>query len=200
MIEMQEVSASSCRERRKQPPSGDCFSGGDKRDRTADLLNAIQALSQLSYTPISVSECNISRSIMKSQHLFSNRKSPFPTACKATETGLFPRHMIQCQRPSFFALRMAAAVLTTHIATKARARALPTFFAASSFPSPKIRPVRPLISERKEAHNFPIDSMPDLLYSASSQLCQTFWTSSLSSNMSSIFCMFLTSSSFVSLI
>ena len=28
------------------------FGGGDKRDRTADLLNAIQALSQLSYTPI----------------------------------------------------------------------------------------------------------------------------------------------------
>ncbi len=28
------------------------FSGGDKRDRTADLLNAIQALSQLSYTPV----------------------------------------------------------------------------------------------------------------------------------------------------
>ncbi len=27
------------------------FLGGDKRDRTADLLNAIQALSQLSYTP-----------------------------------------------------------------------------------------------------------------------------------------------------
>ena len=29
-------------------------SGGDKRDRTADLLNAIQALSQLSYTPRSL--------------------------------------------------------------------------------------------------------------------------------------------------
>ena len=28
------------------------FPGGDKRDRTADLLNAIQALSQLSYTPV----------------------------------------------------------------------------------------------------------------------------------------------------
>ena len=28
------------------------FVGGDKRDRTADLLNAIQALSQLSYTPM----------------------------------------------------------------------------------------------------------------------------------------------------
>ena len=31
---------------------GVIFCGGDKRDRTADLLNAIQALSQLSYTPI----------------------------------------------------------------------------------------------------------------------------------------------------
>ena len=28
------------------------FVGGGKRDRTADLLNAIQALSQLSYTPM----------------------------------------------------------------------------------------------------------------------------------------------------
>ena len=28
------------------------FADGDKRDRTADLLNAIQALSQLSYTPM----------------------------------------------------------------------------------------------------------------------------------------------------
>ena len=33
--------------------------GGDKRDRTADLLNAIQALSQLSYTPILLSLCFI---------------------------------------------------------------------------------------------------------------------------------------------
>ena len=32
--------------------SDDCSFGGDKRDRTADLLNAIQALSQLSYTPM----------------------------------------------------------------------------------------------------------------------------------------------------
>ena len=28
-----------------------CLSGGGKRDRTADLLHAMQALSQLSYTP-----------------------------------------------------------------------------------------------------------------------------------------------------
>ena len=39
--------------------------GGDKRDRTADLLNAIQALSQLSYTPVwccSISFCIIAHS------------------------------------------------------------------------------------------------------------------------------------------
>ena len=37
----------------KAPKSEDLGAfGGDKRDRTADLLNAIQALSQLSYTPI----------------------------------------------------------------------------------------------------------------------------------------------------
>jgi hypothetical protein len=29
-------------------------SGGDKRDRTADLLHAMQALSQLSYTPLRI--------------------------------------------------------------------------------------------------------------------------------------------------
>ncbi|SIT37700.1 hypothetical protein BN2475_120167 [Paraburkholderia ribeironis] len=29
-----------------------CFVGGGKRDRTADLLHAMQALSQLSYTPV----------------------------------------------------------------------------------------------------------------------------------------------------
>ena len=29
-----------------------CSGGGGKRDRTADLLHAMQALSQLSYTPL----------------------------------------------------------------------------------------------------------------------------------------------------
>ena len=33
--------------------------GGDKRDRTADLLNAIQALSQLSYTPTSLIQLSV---------------------------------------------------------------------------------------------------------------------------------------------
>ena len=42
--------------------------GGDKRDRTADLLNAIQALSQLSYTP--VSKTNITRNAQKCQEIF----------------------------------------------------------------------------------------------------------------------------------
>ena len=52
--------------------------GGDKRDRTADLLNAIQALSQLSYTPkYSVLVQNVyyfSRNISICQQLFSENK------------------------------------------------------------------------------------------------------------------------------
>ena len=44
--------------RKYQVLSSACaIGGGDKRDRTADLLNAIQALSQLSYTPIFTSQC-----------------------------------------------------------------------------------------------------------------------------------------------
>ena len=38
----------------KNTEFGFALFGGDKRDRTADLLNAIQALSQLSYTPDTV--------------------------------------------------------------------------------------------------------------------------------------------------
>ena len=38
----------------KKRPCRSSFFGGGKRDRTADLLNAIQALSQLSYTPVNV--------------------------------------------------------------------------------------------------------------------------------------------------
>ena len=34
-----------------KPKAGDQVGGGGKRDRTADLLHAMQALSQLSYTP-----------------------------------------------------------------------------------------------------------------------------------------------------
>ena len=39
---------------KKKPESQDSGFGigGDKRDRTADLLHAMQALSQLSYTPV----------------------------------------------------------------------------------------------------------------------------------------------------
>ena len=37
------------------------FDGGDKRDRTADLLNAIQALSQLSYTPVQLLSRSLGR-------------------------------------------------------------------------------------------------------------------------------------------
>ena len=42
----------ACNKKAVGKTNGLVNSGGDKRDRTADLLNAIQALSQLSYTPI----------------------------------------------------------------------------------------------------------------------------------------------------
>ena len=42
----------ACNKKAVGQTNGLVNSGGDKRDRTADLLNAIQALSQLSYTPI----------------------------------------------------------------------------------------------------------------------------------------------------
>ena len=65
--------------------------GGDKRDRTADLLNAIQALSQLSYTPIF---CRFSRllvyyttSLSPCQLFFAAVRWNF-TFCKKTLTFL----------------------------------------------------------------------------------------------------------------
>ena len=45
----------ACNKKAVGQTNGLVNSGGDKRDRTADLLNAIQALSQLSYTPIKCS-------------------------------------------------------------------------------------------------------------------------------------------------
>ena len=55
--------------------------GGDKRDRTADLLNAIQALSQLSYTPKFICAnkqllyYNIHAEFVKGYFLFLNSES-----------------------------------------------------------------------------------------------------------------------------
>ena len=46
--------------------------GGDKRDRTADLLNAIQALSQLSYTPGFLAVLHTTLVIISASHLFVN--------------------------------------------------------------------------------------------------------------------------------
>ena len=48
---------------KKYPKSFDFryFSGGDGEDRTLDLLNAIQALSQLSYAP----DCDVYFSILR---------------------------------------------------------------------------------------------------------------------------------------
>ena len=53
-----------------------CCFGGDKRDRTADLLNAIQALSQLSYTPIFFSEA-VSRGQLLYYTMFCGFVNPF---------------------------------------------------------------------------------------------------------------------------
>ena len=47
-----EPPANPHKHKKKAPIFRWMLSGGDKRDRTADLLNAIQALSQLSYTPM----------------------------------------------------------------------------------------------------------------------------------------------------
>ena len=54
------------------------FFGGDKRDRTADLMTASHALSQLSYTPIAWCEGIISQPKLKCKHFFRNRKNIFP--------------------------------------------------------------------------------------------------------------------------
>ena len=49
------------------------ISGGDKRDRTADLLNAIQALSHLSYTPKYLFHC-ITKKYFFQAYVFSQQK------------------------------------------------------------------------------------------------------------------------------
>ena len=63
--------------------------GGDKRDRTADLLNAIQALSQLSYTPIfgslSDSFCIIAHLQKKSIPFFKKYRHLIP-GCRIVYT------------------------------------------------------------------------------------------------------------------
>ena len=75
------------------------FVGGDKRDRTADLLNAIQALSQLSYTPIFapailVHRCRLaqySTAALICQHFFSKFFGFFPdgeAAASPSDNGL----------------------------------------------------------------------------------------------------------------
>src|SRR5450432_1345691 len=59
-----------------------CFDGGGKRDRTADLLHAMQALSQLSYTPTKGAHYTGRISLCKEwERAFSaaKRKRPFVT-------------------------------------------------------------------------------------------------------------------------
>ena len=69
----------------------DCrvFCGGDKRDRTADLLNAIQTLSQLSYTPILMLTVPISR-VLSRVVIYLCCTLPYSSGAKA------PRHRRSC--------------------------------------------------------------------------------------------------------
>ena len=53
------------------------FSGGDKRDRTADLLNAIQALSQLSYTPMEAVFSGLAGGLSRVGLIIIARRVPF---------------------------------------------------------------------------------------------------------------------------
>ena len=69
--------------------------GGDKRDRTADLLNAIQALSQLSYTPMSKKYIN--RRPPKSQGLFFEIAGFFCQGRKALKTQVFQKGHVGSQ-------------------------------------------------------------------------------------------------------
>jgi hypothetical protein len=53
--------------RLRQPREYFDWVGGAERDRTVDLLNAIQALSQLSYSPTTDAEFQLSESVSWSQ-------------------------------------------------------------------------------------------------------------------------------------
>ena len=66
------------------------FDGGDKRDRTADLLNAIQALSQLSYTPECLDILSQNKWIVKDFFIF------FLTKCKRILNAREYRFFICC--------------------------------------------------------------------------------------------------------
>ena len=53
---------------------GVIFCDGDKRDRTADLLNAIQALSQVSYTPMAKEADSIAATLAAARIIIAKRR------------------------------------------------------------------------------------------------------------------------------
>ena len=72
--------------------------GGDKRDRTADLLNAIQALSQLSYNPMREEAFSEPRN--ESQPFFSwprQKQSPKPSLKGTPSSPPFLRNVFPSQ-------------------------------------------------------------------------------------------------------
>ncbi len=73
--------------------------GGDKRDRTADLLNAIQALSQLSYTPIFCCAVQTARGILANKALNVNTNFDiFLNLLRSGRTYAAPRFLLIFQQ------------------------------------------------------------------------------------------------------
>ena len=66
--------------------------GGARRDRTADLLNAIQALSQLSYGPTLPTFLGKGREIVADRGPLSRRSALVAAATKRSIGKLAPRH------------------------------------------------------------------------------------------------------------
>gem|GEM_PF-3217113 len=65
------------------------YFGGGKRDRTADLLHAMQALSQLSYTPVPTSFSLLVTELSARRH---NKDGP--DACQLLFTDFLPNVLL----------------------------------------------------------------------------------------------------------
>ena len=73
--------------------------GGDKRDRTVDLLHAMQALSQLSYTPISRTGRMLNVSPLPVNTIFPTYQFFMLTEQLLT----LPRQHLSAIKPAFYA-------------------------------------------------------------------------------------------------
>src|ERR1700722_5206370 len=81
-----------------------CSDGGGKRDRTADLLHAMQALSQLSYTPLAEQKRDFREQSALCKYPLSDYMRLFlEAACKPSQTSqarAFSRRLTTTSRPN----------------------------------------------------------------------------------------------------